>query len=121
NDISPVNTVFLDRRPTALIDFDMARPGPRIRDVPYGLFLWLNLGWDGPGPEEQRRRIGLWCDAYSLSDTEGLIGEVCDRVIETGKRRRADGADDAADWWHAQLAWLDRHRATIGHPPGPGP
>src|SRR4051795_3341979 len=24
NDISPVNTVFLDRRPTALIDFDMA-------------------------------------------------------------------------------------------------
>jgi Ser/Thr protein kinase RdoA (MazF antagonist) len=46
-DISPVNTVFTAGRPAALIDFDMARPGPRICDVSYGLFLWLNLGGTG--------------------------------------------------------------------------
>jgi Ser/Thr protein kinase RdoA (MazF antagonist) len=39
-DISPVNTVFAEGQPVALIDFDMARPGPRIWDVAYGLFLW---------------------------------------------------------------------------------
>ena len=66
SDISPVNTVFVEGRPRALIDFDMASPGPRDRDVSYGLFLWLNLGWDGRPPEEQRRRIRLWCGAYGL-------------------------------------------------------
>jgi Ser/Thr protein kinase RdoA (MazF antagonist) len=64
-DISPVNTVFIGGRPAALIDFDLARPGPRICDVAYGLFLWLNLGWDGPPPREQRRRIHVRCDAYA--------------------------------------------------------
>ena len=113
NDISPVNTVFVAGRPTALIDFDMARPSPRIRDVSYGLFLWLNLGWDGRGADEQRRRIELWCDAYDLPDREGLIGEVRDRVEETVARRRADGAADAADWWHAQLTWIDENRKTL--------
>jgi hypothetical protein len=114
NDISPVNTIFVDGSPIALIDFDMAAPGPRIRDVSHGLFLWLNLGWDGPGPGEQRRRIELWCDAYGLADRDGLIDEVRDRVEETVARRRADGDTDAADWWHAQLEWIDRHRAELG-------
>lgn len=63
NDISPVNAVFVDDRPVALIDFDMAKPGPRMRDISYGAFLWLNPGWDGRSPEEQRRRLRLCCDA----------------------------------------------------------
>lgn len=113
NDISPVNTVFVDRRPTALFDFDMARPGPRIRDVSYGMFLWLNLGWDGPPPGEQRRRIRLWCDAYGLADRTNLIEEVKQRVRETVMRRRSDGAEDAARWWHHQLEWLEQNERVI--------
>ena len=113
NDISPVNTVFVDGRPTALFDFDMARPGPRIRDVSYGMFLWLNLGWDGPPPEEQRRRIRLWCDAYGLADRSDLIDEVKQRVRKTVIRRRGDGAEDAALWWQHQLEWLERHERAI--------
>ena len=113
NDISPVNTVFVDGRPTALFDFDMARPGPRIRDVSYGMFLWLNLGWDGPPPEEQRRRIRLWCDSYGLADRSDLVDEVKQRVRETAIRRRGDGAEDAARWWQHQLEWLERHERAI--------
>ena len=113
NDISPVNTVFVDGRPTALFDFDMARPGPRIRDVSYGMFLWLNLGWDGPPPEEQRRRIRLWCDAYGLADRSDLMDEVKQRVRETVIRRSGDGSEDAARWWQHQLEWLERHDRAI--------
>lgn len=113
NDVSPVNTVFIDERPTALFDFDMARPGPRIRDLSYGMFLWLNLGWDGPPPDEQRRRIRLWCDAYGLVDRSDLIDEVRQRVLETVIRRRGDGAEDAARWWHHQLEWLERYDRAI--------
>lgn len=65
NGISPVNTVFVDDRPVALIDFDMAKPGPRMRDISYGAFLWLNLGWNGRSPEDQRRRCG--CGATRMA------------------------------------------------------
>lgn len=113
NDVSPVNTVFVEGRPTAMIDFDMAAPGPRMRDVSYGAFLWLNLGWDGREPDEQRRRIRLWCNAYGLSDRTFLIDEVKARIRETVDRRRGDGAEDAARWWHHQLAWVEQNEAAL--------
>jgi len=109
-DISPVNTVFAGGRPVALIDFDMAWPGPRFCDVAYGLFLWLNLGWDGPPPEEQRRRIGVWCDGYGLTGRRGLLAEVKRQVSQTVRRRRGDGAEDAAAGWHGQLRWIQEHQ-----------
>ena len=40
----PCNFVFRDGRPVGIIDFDAAAPGPRLRDVGYAIFLWLNLG-----------------------------------------------------------------------------
>ncbi len=113
NDISPVNTVFANGQPVALIDFDMARPGSRIRDVSYGAFLWLNLGWDGRPPDEQRRRLRLWCEEYGPVNSTVLVSETKARVRETVERRRHDGAEDAARWWHRQLAWLERHEREI--------
>jgi aminoglycoside phosphotransferase (APT) family kinase protein len=35
-------------KPVGIIDFDAAAPGERLQDVGYALFLWLNLGSDGP-------------------------------------------------------------------------
>jgi aminoglycoside phosphotransferase (APT) family kinase protein len=113
NDISPVNTVFVDDRPVALIDFDMAKPGPRMRDISYGAFLWLNLGWDGRSPEEQQRRLRLWGDAYGLQSSDGLIDEIKQRIAETVLRRRCDGAHDAALWWQRQLGWVEQHERRI--------
>jgi hypothetical protein len=113
-DISPVNTVFAEGQPVALIDFDMARPGRRIWDVAYGLFLWLNLGWDGPPPHEQRRRMRVWCDAYGLTGGHGLLGEIKRQVRLTVRRRRGDGDGDAAAWWQAQLQWIEQHQQQLG-------
>jgi aminoglycoside phosphotransferase (APT) family kinase protein len=113
NDISPVNTVFVAGRPSALIDFDGARPGPRIRDVSYGMFLWLNLGWDGPGPAIQRHRIEVWCDAYGLDRKDSLIDEVEERVSETAIRLGQRGMEDAAGWWQRQFAWLEQHHHAL--------
>lgn len=111
---------FVDARPVALIDFDMAKPGPRMRDVSYGAFLWLNLGWDGRSPTEQRRRLRLWCDAYGLAPPDRVIEEIKQRVTETVCRRAGDGAHDAASWWRDQLGWLEQHerRVTIVSPAG---
>ena len=113
NDVSPVNTVFVEDRPVALIDFDMAKPGPRVRDISYGAFLWLNLGRDGHSPEDQRRRLRLWCDAAGLPTLDGLVDEIKQRIRETVLRRRRDGARDAARWWERQLGWIEQHERRI--------
>lgn len=113
NDISPVNTVFVDGEPAALIDFDAARPGPRIRDVSYGMFLWLNLGWEGPPVERQLRRIRLWCDAYGLTNRSRLIEEVQQRVRETAESLRRADLEDATRWWYSQLDWVRRHQDSL--------
>src|SRR5436190_248499 len=96
NDVSPDNTVLVEGRPTAMIDFDMAAPGPRIRDLSLGAFLWLDVGWDGREPEEQRRRLRLWCDAYGLVERSSLIDDMKERIRETVIRRRSQGAEDCA-------------------------
>lgn len=84
-----------------------------MRDVSYGAFLWLNLGWDGPPPDEQRRRLKLWCRECGLGDSASLVGEIKQHVQETIRRRRGDGAEDAAQWWQHQLAWLDEYSTHI--------
>src|SRR5215211_2112417 len=43
NDAAPYNTVFVDGRPRALIDFDTAGPGPRIWDVAYAAYTFVPL------------------------------------------------------------------------------
>ena len=43
NDLSPCNFVFQKGRPTAIIDFDAAAPGPRLHDLGYAAWTWLDL------------------------------------------------------------------------------
>ena len=113
NDVSPDNTVLVEGRPTAMIDFDMAAPGPRIRDLSLGAFLWLDMGWDGREPEEQRRRLRLWCDAYGLVERSSLIYDMKERIRETVIRRRGQGAEDGARWWDHQLAWVEQNEQAL--------
>jgi len=113
NDLSPCNTVFRDGVPFALIDFDDAAPGARLDDLGYALFLWLNIGTDGPAPDEQARRIVVFCDAYGTPARAEIVGAIEAAVARTLERLRADGRTAELDWWQAQLAWLERHGAHI--------
>jgi len=113
NDVSPDNTVLVEGRPVAMIDFDMAAPGPRIRDVSLGAFLWLDMGWDGREPEEQRRRLRLWCDAYGLVVRSSLIDDMKERIRETVIRRRGQGSEDGARWWDHRLAWVEQNEQAL--------
>jgi Ser/Thr protein kinase RdoA (MazF antagonist) len=60
NDYAPWNTVFVAGLPMAMIDFDDAYPGPRVRDVAYA---WVRGGievdLDGDiGPARRRSASG---------------------------------------------------------------
>jgi hypothetical protein len=104
-DLSPCNTVFVGGVPVALIDFDAAAPGRRLDDLGYALFLWLNLGTDGPLPAEQRRRLRLFCEAYGCEPGRSVVQAVVEAVARTIGRL----PPDAVPWWRAQLAWLEQH------------
>ena len=113
NDLSPCNAIFRDGRPAGLIDFDGAAPGSRLQDVGYAVFLWLNLGTDGPPAPEQARRIELFCRAYRIEPSETVVDAVITAVATNAARIRAAGRPADADWWDAQLTWLRRHHRDL--------
>jgi Ser/Thr protein kinase RdoA (MazF antagonist) len=117
-DLSPCNTVFRAGVPVALIDFDNAVPGTRLADLGYALFLWLNLGTDGPGAREQSRRIRLFCNAYGIPAGPEMVRAIRASVASNIERLRREGRFVDVEWWQAQLTWLDAQGALLGatHP-----
>jgi hypothetical protein len=113
NDLSPCNFVFRDGRPVGIIDFDAAAPGRRLQDVGYAIFLWLNLGTDGPSADKQARRIEIFCRAYGIEANDEVIEAIVHAVGTNIERLRAEGRSADVEWWQAQLEWLYRHRSEL--------
>jgi serine/threonine protein kinase len=110
NDLSPCNFVFRGGLPVGIIDFDSAAPGARLQDVGYALFLWLNLGRDGPPPTEQARRIKRFCDAYGIEADARVVDAISDAVASNIARLHADERAADVEWWQGQLKWLNQHQ-----------
>ncbi len=109
NDAAPWNTVFDGETPVALIDFDDAAPGPRIRDIAYAVWCWLNLGDERFSPAEQARRLGLFCDAYGLTERKSLLDAILTRHGEIHAMRVAKGHHALAARVAVERAWVQRH------------
>jgi Ser/Thr protein kinase RdoA (MazF antagonist) len=112
-DLSPCNFVFRDGRPVGMIDFDAAAPGARLQDLGYALFLWLNLGTDGPPPAEQARRIHVFCRAYDIEADDHTIEAIIAAVAVNLERLRAADRYSDVEWWQKQLDWLNRQRDAL--------
>lgn len=78
NDLSPCNTVFKENLPIAFIDFDVAAPGTRRRDLSYAVWMWCQLGEEDERytAKEQARRIKLMCNAYGLINKHDFIDDI---------------------------------------------
>ncbi|RKS09829.1 Ser/Thr protein kinase RdoA (MazF antagonist) [Nocardiopsis sp. Huas11] len=71
-DYCPGNVVFRDGLPSALIDFDLARPTTRLYDVVNALYWWAPLldPRDRPPALAEAhipRRVAVFADAYGLT------------------------------------------------------
>lgn len=123
-DPSPVNFVWRDGSPVALIDWDAAQPGRRIHDVAYLAWMFV-LGGSGDatgyaGVAGQARRLRVVCDAYGLTARHDLMD-----AIDQEQRRVAAGiADDAGKrtparvaevvaWVSSENAWLHANRTQL--------
>lgn len=125
NDFAPYNFVYAAGLPWGVIDFDLAGPGPRLRDVAYAAYWMVPLSFHS---EDQKgfaqadlrngsRRCRLFCDTYGIPVT-GAFFEMIANVLasmgdEEGMRRllgsaaaaklKADG--HLAHWQREALAF----------------
>ncbi|MFF4411642.1 aminoglycoside phosphotransferase family protein [Streptosporangium sp. NPDC001559] len=131
-DFGPWNIVWQGERPVGILDWDYARPRPRLHDIAYALeyvapfrddaecLRWLRY----PTPPNRRHRLELFATAYGLTSTTGLIDAVIDvqrdvieqvrRLADAGHQPQAhwvtDGFLDEAD---RRLAWSRANRHLL--------
>src|SRR3954467_6082693 len=73
NDFAPYNLVFERGELTGVIDFDLASPGPRVRDMGYAAYRFVPLTDPGnpdvayPGEQAQAGRLAAFCRAYGTA------------------------------------------------------
>jgi len=75
NDFAPYNFVYASEIPHAVIDFDLAGPGPRLRDVAYAAYWMVPLSLNSADQKDfaeadvrnGSRRCRLFCETYGIS------------------------------------------------------
>jgi Ser/Thr protein kinase RdoA (MazF antagonist) len=109
NDLGPFNTVFVDGRALAFIDWENAAPAPRAWDVAYVAYRFVPyypdepcaiIGW--PAPPDRPRRLRTFCNAYGWDDVDGILAVMAHRVevmIATGVAKNAAGDPMYGEQW----------------------
>ncbi|WP_049580473.1 aminoglycoside phosphotransferase family protein [Streptomyces sp. SBT349] len=115
-DFGPWNIVWEGTAPVGILDWDYARPAPRLHDVAYALeytapfrddaecLRWLRY----PEPPDRRHRLELFATAYGLTSTSGLVDAVIDVQqggIEQVRELAEQGNQPQAGW--VQDGYLD--------------
>ncbi|MEU2020706.1 aminoglycoside phosphotransferase family protein [Streptomyces sp. NPDC016469] len=131
-DFGPWNVVWQGNRPVGIIDWDFARPAPRLHDVAYALeyvapfrddaecLRWLRY----PAPPDRRLRLERFCGAYGLDSTVGIVDAVIARQQDNADlvRRLAEQGHEPQATWAAdgllteldhRIAWSKAHRHLV--------
>lgn len=99
NDFAPYNLIFNDGgTPTAIIDFDLCGPGPRLRDLAYLAYWVVPLSFQSADDMGRlgsvdlaidSKRLKTICEAYGTDDYAGLLDMVLDVLIHMGNYEAA--------------------------------
>lgn len=131
-DFGPWNTVWRRDRPVGIIDWDHARPAPRLHDVAYALEYAAPFRDDGecvrwlryPRSPDRHHRLEVFAAAYGLTDTAGLVDAVLsvqEQGIEAVRMLAEQGHEPQFTWvaeghldeLRARLAWSRNNRHLI--------
>jgi len=96
NDFAPYNFVFDAGWPTAVIDFDLAGPGPRLRDVAYAAYWMVPLAFSaadmkshsGSDLADGSRRLKTSCVHYGIPADRALLDTVMEVLTDMGDEER---------------------------------
>lgn len=128
-DFAPYNCLFIEDQLVGVIDFDFAHAGPREWDLAYALYRFVPLSdpvmSEGFGtPEDQARRLRLFCDLYGLDERSRVFGYIMARIqsmvdfLLEGKalgdpRRIANIAAGHLGVYQRDLAYVEKNRALF--------
>jgi hypothetical protein len=130
-DVTPQNVVFRNGKPVALIDFDLTRPGSRLRDVVNTAMWWVPLMPAADrdpafATSDTPSRLTRFVAAYELDhDERAAFPDVAIdgatrswHLMQANAEQRGGGwarmwAEGAGDRIRRRRAWLLDERATL--------
>jgi Phosphotransferase enzyme family len=112
-DLGPHNTVFRGGGAVALIDWDDARPGPRLLDLGHATWCFAEIGPDGGPVEGQAARARSFCAAYGWDDVPAVIAEIERYHRSAQARHEAAGRARAAQIFADEVSWIAEHGPRI--------
>jgi aminoglycoside phosphotransferase (APT) family kinase protein len=133
NDALGSNTIFRDGVPVALVDWELAAPGPRVVDLVAPASFWVPLRPDedvlrhGLPTGHRPERLGALCDGYGLDGSDrGSFLDVVARVWSSWREAyRVWGGVERRERWRdafdagrcasidRNLAWLAANRREL--------
>ena len=132
NDFAPYNFVFTAGIPYAVFDFDLAGPGPRMKDIAYALYWMAPLSFNSDDQKSfaeadvsnGSRRCRLFCETYGIDiepDLLDMIAEVLALMGDELQMRRMLGDAGAAKLkreghlahWQREALAYQQHRPRI--------
>lgn len=134
NDFAPYNLIFRGVEPVGIIDFDLAGPGPRLRDLAYLAYWMVPLSFHADELKAAAladlgagsRRLKRLCAVYGLVCDDALLTMVAEVLRHMGdeaamlamigaaatERLKRDGH---LDHWQRERETFERHRALLSH------
>jgi len=132
NDFAPYNTVYQMSRPVGIIDFDLAGPGLRLRDLAYSAYWNVPLSVNDTKMKKYalqdvanaNRRLVLFCEAYGTECNEALLDMVQGVLTHMGSESKAVemiGLEKSNvlkngghfEHWHKESAVFSVHKKNI--------
>ncbi len=126
NDFAPYNFVFSKGIPVAVLDFDLAGPGPRLWDVAYAAY-WLTplsfaaadlLPFSNRDVQAGCRRLKLFCETYGIEPDRALLDTVAEVLAHMADEKGAarilgsETADSLGQSGHFKY-WRDEATAFL--------
>ncbi|MBK8050531.1 MAG: phosphotransferase [Anaerolineales bacterium] len=132
NDFAPYNFVYRDDSPIAVIDFDLAGPGPRLRDIAYAAYWLAPLSFHSDDQKDfaaadlqaGSRRLKLFCAAYGIHANAELLDMIEEVLVYMGDEQQMIAVVGAAAatrliagghlaHWQREAAAFRAQRASI--------
>lgn len=120
NDWTPANAVFRGAVPYGMIDFDTVAPGTRLWDVSYSAWTWLDLSDPAYSPQEQLRRLELFCASYGHPSctVQHLAAYLPTRQAGRARWARDRNMREAEAWALKCMYWTVQHLTERVHATG---
>ena len=132
NDFAPYNMAFRKKLPVGIFDFDLAGPGPRLRDVAYAAYWSVPLSFNSQDMcaaasadlQSGCQRLKMFCEAYGTSNYFGLLSMLREVLVHMSSRDTmvsmlgaevANKLEQAGhiQHWRQELIVFDKYRPAI--------